>query len=130
MMSFAQTRTHRPPARAPRLTNWSADRPVLRANGANRARTRRSFQTMGWCIVVILGLHCRMQASAQPADPPNGRILTAQIRVCLENYVRQGHFGGFYDFENPSSEPLYTRLEPARLELPADSWPLDRTTGF
>jgi hypothetical protein len=26
---------------------------------------------------------------------------TSRMRVCLESYVRQGHFGGVYDFENP-----------------------------
>jgi len=129
-MSFGQKRRYAPPTDASRRTVGSTDWLGPRSKGANRARPGRSLQTMIGGIGVILGLHSGIQGSAQPTQELDGRVQTAQIRVCLESYVRHGQFGGFYDFEKPGSVVSYGSLEPAQLELPAGAWPVDHATGF
>ena len=66
----------------------------------------------------------------QDGSPAEGRVDAAQIRTVLENYIRQGRFGGFYDFQEPGRPIDISNLDPAKIELPANAWPVDRERGF
>jgi hypothetical protein len=69
-------------------------------------------------------------ALAQPEPAADGRVYTTQIRTALENYVRQGRFGGFYDFKEPGQTIVHSNMDPAKIDLPAGAWPTNRETGL
>ena len=100
--------------------------------GRNRASTAiarpQSFAVL--LVLSLWGVISCAPALSQQAPPTDGRVYTAQIRTTLENYIRQGRFGGFYDFQEPSRTIVTSNLDPAKINLPAGAWPIDRAGGF
>ena len=103
---------------------------------AKRARPRTSTETRrprALPIFIALGLFGVISgtpALGQHGSSTDGRVYAAQIRATLDNYVRQGRFGGFYDFQEPGRTIVNSNLDPAKIDLPAGAWPIDRATGF
>ena len=90
-----------------------------------RPRPVPIFIALGLC-----GFISCMPALGQNGSSTDGRVYAAQVRATLENYIRRGQFGGFYDFQEPGRTIVKSNLEPAKIELPAGAWPIDRALGF
>lgn len=98
--------------------------------GYGRAPQCKSLLASVFILPAVVGLISGTPGFGQLGPPSDGRVYTARIRTVLENYVRQGRFGGFYDFQEPGRTIVHSNLEPAKIDLPASAWPRDEENGF